>query len=371
MKSAYFLLAALIFVTSSPIETHAQGLFGKLLGGRKNDEKVLSSAELANQEGLGSASFRKAEGLEQSGKLSKARDIYKSIARSYPNTNVGAESQFRAAQIRDREGEGRKAYDEYRTLITKYRSSPHFQTAIERQFAIAENLKNNTRKGIFGIGAAVQPSDLKKMYEQIAESAPYTHFAPRSLMAIGQLNAEEGLKPQAIRNYQSVVDNYRGTPFARDAQYEIYSLRGEAAAASNSPSEDRAQVDAGLDFVAQNPDDARAEQVKAGLESIEERSLEKMFTTGQFYEKNGNHKSALIYYREIAKKPNSKRYAEAIARIDAIKRIEAGEEIEQKASRFGPLPSLPSLPKLERPKFRIGKKEEVTPLPTSDTTTGQ
>lgn len=331
-------------------------MFSKIRGKVAPTDKVLTGNELATQEGLASASFEKAENYENSGKLRQARDLYKSIAKSYPNTTVGAESQFRVARIRDKEGDGRKAYEEYETLISKYRSSPHFQDAIERQFAISEDLRTSGRKGMFGLGASIQPSDLKKMYEKIADAAPYTQYAPRSLMAIGALNASEGLKPQAIRSYQSVVDNYRGTGFAKDAQFEIYKLRGQAAENSNSPSEDRAQVDAGLDFVAQNPNDARSEMVKAGLEDIEERSLEKMYKTGQFYEESGNHKSALVYYRDIVKRPDSKHYAAASARIAAIQQILANGEPEEKPKLFG---QLPSLPKIEKPKFRLGKKDEA------------
>ncbi len=364
MKAAPTLLAGLTFCFFLHSDLFAQGLLSKIRG--KEKEKILTTSELQDQEGQGAASFSKAQELENSGILRSARDIYASIAKSYPNTKVGGEAQFRLAQIREREGEGKKAYDEYRTLITKYRSSPHFQIAIERQYAIAESLKSGGKKGLFGVGASVQPTDLKKMYEEIAEAAPYTQYAPLSMMAIGALNASEGLKVESIRSYQSVVDNYRGTAFAKDSQFEIYKLRGEAASTSNSPSEDKAQVDAGLDFVSQNPTDQRSEQVKAGLEEIEERSLEKMFKTGQFYEKSGNYKSALVYYREIAKKPDSKYFSQAGERITAIQRIEAGEEIAEKASLFGNLPSLPSLPKIEKPSFRFGRKDEVAPLPPTD-----
>ncbi len=362
MKTTFLCFSLITVLVGSSSQSHAQGLFQKL---KKQPNRVLSEQEVADREGVGSTAFRKAEGLEQSGKVSKAIDTYKSIAKSYPNTTVGAESQYRVAMLYDKQGNGKRAYDEYKTLINKYRSTSHFQQAIERQFAIAESLKTSDKKGIFGIGAAVQPSDLKAMYEQIAESAPYSIYAPKSLMAIGDLDAKDGMTASAVRKYQAVVDNYRNTTFAKDAQYAIYKLRGESAENSNSPSDDRAQVDAGLDFVSQNPNDARANEVKAGLERIEERSLDKMYKTGQFYEKSGNHKSAIVYYREIAKKPNSPHYNDAIARINNLERILAGEAVEEKASKFG---TLPTLPKIEAPKLRFGKKEEVVPLPAEDAT---
>lgn len=361
MKSAKLFLAAVIFCAPAG-ELSAQSFFSKI------KDKISGSpsgppTNLDARESEASAEFAQAESMENSGKTGRAHDAYKSIAKSYPNTKVGAEAQFRVALIYDREGNGKKAYEEYETLITKYRGSPRFQQAIERQFAIAESFKTSNKKGLLGIGAGIQPSDLKGMYDKIAEAAPFTQYAPRSLMAIAELEKRDGENMSAIANYQEVVDNYRGTPYAKDAQYEIYKLRGMNAENSNSPSEDRAQVDAGLNFVALNPDDARADQVKAGLEQIEERSLEKMYHTGQFYEKSGNHKSAIVYYREIAKKPSSKYYQEATTRINEIEKILAGQAVEEKANRFGPLPSLP---KIDRPRFRIGKKDEPEALPSNE-----
>ncbi len=361
MKPAFPLIAVAL-LCHLPVELHSQGLFSRLRGNTA-PERVLSSEEMASRENQALASFEKAQGYEQSGRLRAARDLYREIAKLYPNTRIGAEAQFRLAQVREREGDQTKAYEEYRTLINTYRQSPHFQTAIERQFVIAQDLKNSDKRGFFGIGAPVQPSDLKEMFEEIAEAAPYSEYAPRSLMAIGELNVRDNLRQDAIRSYQAVVDNYRNTSFASDAQYEIYKLRGVAAAQSNSPSQDRAQVDAGLDFVAQNPNDTRAEEVKEGLEKIEARTLEKMFKTGQFYEEKEQYDSAAVYYREILKKPNSVHYAEAARRMEKIRRIQAGEEIEERANRFG---ALPALPKIERPRFLIGGDDDVEPLPASD-----
>lgn len=363
MRPACYTLIICLFLTAPATVVDAQGLFS-IFGNKRDEDKVYTDAQLADIENEASRAFESARAHEAAGRTKKAIDSYKSVARSYPNTKVGAEAQFRVAHLYDRDGDGEKAFEQYKTLINKYRSSPRFQTAIERQFAIAESLKNSDKKGFLGIGGAIPMSDLRKMFEQIAASAPYTHFAPRSLMAIAELDVRDGLTASAIRNYQSVVDNYRGTPFAKDAQYQIFKLRGETAEVSKSPSEDRAQVDAGLDFIAQNPDDQRAQDVKMKLAEIEERSLAKMFQTGQFYEESGNHKSAIVYYREIAKKPDSKYYQQAINRISQIERILAGEAIEEKASRFGPLPSL----NIKAPKFRIGKdSDEVEPLPVAPT----
>lgn len=357
-------VSLLSFLSLSSIQAQ-DGLLSRFrlpsIGGNASSNKVLDEQELQSQQAEAVALFKNAESYEQSGRTSKARDLFKSIAKSYPNTSVGADAQFKVAQIRDQEGDSKKAFEEYSELITKYRGTTHFKKAIERQFAIAEGLRSSGKKGFMGIGAAVQPTELRGMYEQIAESAPFSQFAPLSLMAIADTHAKAGEKASAIENYQLVVDSYRSTKFASDAQYKIFKLRGEVASNSNSASEDRAQVDAGLNFLSQNPTDPRSTEIKQSLQGIEERELEKTFKTGQFYEKSGKHRAALVYYREVVKKPDSKHYNDAVTRINNLEKVIAGEKIETQKNK--PLAALPSLPKIELPKLRIGKNKRNTVEP--------
>ena len=131
---------------------------------------------------------------------------------------------------------------------------------------------------------------------------------------------------------------------------------------SESPNKDREQVEAGLDFVNQNPEDQRAQEVQANLQSIEARSMEKLFTTGQFYEKSGKPDSARVYYREVVKNPNTQWAAKAQARLNVLDQvpIAAPATVEKKAGFFGGNPL-----KKDKVKMRAGQ-DDVVPLPASD-----
>jgi len=283
------------------------------------------------------------------------------VVKSYPRTDSAAEAQFKYAQIREAEGDGKKAFEEYQELMTVYRNSPNFNTALERQFAIAESLRNDRdtkKRGFLGMGAAVQPSKLIEMYGQISKNGPYTEFAPRSLLSVGQIQKKVGEKENAIKSFQSVVDGYAQTKYATEAQYEIYQIRGIKAEESNSPNQDRAQMEAGQDFVSQNPEDARAAEIKTQMQEIEERSIEKLFTTGQYYERMNKPESARVYYREVAKNPNTPYYSQAMERLAVID--SSGSTAESSNRFLGKKPS-----KKDKLEMRTSE-DEVLALPSGN-----
>ncbi len=331
------------------------------LGGilkRGEEKKVLSAEELTSQEGRAETDLAKAKGYEANGKNRQARDTYKSICTNYPRTNAGMEARFGYGRMLEAEGEGRKAFDVYQELIANHRNSPHFNEAVQRQFNITDGLRNSKRKGFLGIGAAAQPSKLVEMFEKISVSAPFTEWAPKSLLNAGYVKSDAGEMDPAIAFFQKVVDKYPDTEFAKEAQFQIFKLRGVTAEKSNSPVKDRAQVEAGLDFVNQNPQDQRAAEVKTDMQAIEERSMEKLYNTGVFYEKSGKPESARVYFREVVKSPNTPWAAKAqerLAKLDG----QASGEVEKKAGLFGPNP-------LKKDKVEMRTSgDEVVPLPAT------
>ncbi|MEM7699535.1 MAG: tetratricopeptide repeat protein, partial [Verrucomicrobiota bacterium] len=195
--------------------------------------------------------------------------------------------------------------------------------------------------------------------------APFSEYAPRSLLNIGQVLRKNGENGQALLAFQEVVTTYPGTAFSTEAQFEIFEIRGINAERSNSPVEDRAQADAAMDFVNQNPEDARAQEVQSNLQEIEARSMEKLYNTGRFYEKSGKPDSARVYYREVVKNPNTPWAAKAQERLVIIDSApapapERTSSIRERAGLFGSKPD-PS----ETAEMRTGG-DEVVELPSAE-----
>jgi len=353
--SAYF-VTTLAVILLSGIPSESRAFLDGLIGQGKKDE-VLSGDELSRQDSTAGALLAKAKQQLAAGRQRQARDTFRSIVKNYPRSEAAAEAQFQFARIRESE-EPKKAFDEYQKLIHNYRNSPHFNRAIERQFTIAESLRESDKKGFLGFGAPVQPSKLIEMYTLISDSAPYSEYAPRALLSAGLIHKKASQSQEAIAKLQTVVDQYPDTQAAADAQFEIYELRGIKAERSNSPNQDRAQVEAGMDFVNQNPEDARAVQIRNDMDRIEERAVEKLFNTGKFYEDKGKPQSARVYYREVVKHPDSPFYAEAQSRLAAIDRGPVASSDRDGGGFLGISP----LRKEEQPALRT-TPDEVLPLP--------
>jgi outer membrane protein assembly factor BamD len=334
----------------------SQAFLGGLMK-RGEEKKVLSAEQLSSQQGSAEAEMAKARAYESSGKIRQARDTYKSISRSYSRTDAGTQAKFDYARMLEAAGNQREAFEEYQSLITNFRNTPNFTEAVKRQYGIAESLRTTDKKGFLGVGAPVQPSKLVEMFEQISSSAPFTEYAPKSLLNVGYVRSKVGETAEAITAFQSVVDKYADTEYAREAQYEIFRLRGVKAEQSNSPVEDRAQVEAGLDFVNQNPEDQRASEIKSDLHSIEERSMEKLYNTGVFYEKSGKPDSARVYFREVVKNPSTSWAPKAQERLNVLDNMPVS--LEKKAGVFGANP-------LQKDKVEMRTSDdEVVPLPAN------
>ncbi len=162
-----------------PNPAHSFDLF------KRDEKKVLNAEQLSNQEDTADVMLKKAAAYESSGKKRQARDTYKSVSRSYPRTEAGAEGKFNYARLLESDGDGRKAFEEYEDLITNHRNTPRFNEAIARQFEIAEALRTTEKKGFLGLGAPIQPSSLIEMFQFISTNAPHSEYAPRSLLNIG------------------------------------------------------------------------------------------------------------------------------------------------------------------------------------------
>jgi hypothetical protein len=85
--------------------------------------------------------------------------------------------------------------------------------------------------------------------------------------------------------------------------------------------------------------------------------MEKLFSTGQFYEKSGKPESARVYYSEVVKNPSTPWAAKAQERLNAMDR--APVSVEKKAGMFGPSPL-----KKDKTEMRT-TGDEVVPLPAA------
>lgn len=364
----------------------------------KRDNKKPSAAEQASNEGAAGALLSDAQARESSGDYRKALKGYEGVVKKYPRSEAAAESQFKVGELLQVDGKEKKAFEAFQKFLTDYKGSPRYAEAVQRQFTIAENLRVNGDKGFLGgIGADIQPSKLIEFYEQISVNAPRTELSAQSRVAVGQIQAKQGDIAEAIITFETVVQDYPDTKYAAEAQFNLVKLHGREADKSFSPVDLRQQREAGEDFISQFGDDPRSQEVRQALGQLSDKESQKAFDVARFYEKSGEYKSAAIYYREVARHPNSKHYAEAQERLSdliakdpslaAIANAPVPSATSDEAGFGGGIPvppqpviappvTLPTapadqapLPMADRPQMRASG-DDVLPIPTDEPASG-
>ncbi|MCB1062333.1 MAG: tetratricopeptide repeat protein [Verrucomicrobiae bacterium] len=379
--------AALIVGSSAP----SQAAFDFL----KRDNRKLSPSEQASNEGAAGSMLAEAQSNEASNDFRKALKTYESIVKNYPRSDAAAEAQFKVGEILQVDGKDKKAFEAFEKFLTDYKGSPRFAEAVQRQFSIAENLRVNGTKGFLGgIGAEIQPSKLMEFYEQISANAPRTELAAKSRIAVGTIQAGQGEIAEAIISFESVVQDYPGTNYAAEAQYNLVKLHGQEASKSFSPVDLRQQREAGDDFINQFGDDPRTQEVRQVLGALGDKEAKKAFEVGRFYEKSGDLKAAAIYYREVARHPGTKYHEDAqkrlgkliqqdpsiasVANAQPVSRTEAPSRSPESPGIQPPAPELPQAappavaspaPLIGKPKMRTSE-DDVLPIPTDDPVLG-
>lgn len=353
-----------------------------IFGFGKKEPAVLSADALASQEAAGQKMLANIRAQESQLSSRKARSMYGDIVKKYPRTEAAGEAQFKLGELRESESNLKKAFKEYQTFITDHPKSPRFGEAVKRQYDVAKALMESDKKGFLGIGAAIQPSDLIEMFEQISANAPFSEYAPLALFNIGIVNRTQNNFDEAIDAFDAVVEEYPDSHLRADAMLQKFEMLGNAADRSNNPQNVRAQREAGEDALNQLSGD-QAASIRAEMGKLEDKQNEKDFNIGRFYEKQGNLPSAAVYYREVIGRPStSEFYALAKERLDILIAIDpsiassapqprrqapvpaptpvpAQQNVKDRSDYLGPpVPALPNT----KPAMRTSA-DDVVPIP--------
>ena len=318
-KTALILAASsAVLLLSAPTSADAFLGFGK-------KPKVLSAEDLAAQEATASKLLATARAEEPNVSTRKARSLYGDIVKDYPRTASAGEAQFKVGELREKEGKPKKAFEEYQEFLTEYRESPRFAEAVKRQYDIALALMKSEKKGFLGIGAAIQPSKLIEMFEQISANAPFSEYAPLALYNIGVVNRTQNDVDAAIDAFDAVVQEYPDSHLKGEAMKQKFDMLGTAADRSNNPQNVRHQREAGEDALNLLTGEDAAE-MRAKVGRLEEKEKEKNFDIARFYEGQGDYKAAAVYYREVISKPSGSKY-EQLAKERLASLIEADPSV--------------------------------------------
>src|ERR1043166_5902996 len=272
---------------------------------------------------------------EKEGNPKRAIRAYKTLVKHHPKDALASTAVYRAAQLLEQTHQYTPAADSYLHLVEKYRSSAHFEDAVEGQFRVAEIYLNGKKLKILGIPVASALDRAVTIFANIVRTAPYGTYTARAQFNIGMARQKQGANDAAIQAYQAVVDKFPNEPIAVDAQYQIgyiwftASQRGtnDAAAANNAKT-------AFQDFLFHYPQSEKAAQAHKNLDILEHKQTNNSFKVAKFYDKQKYYRAAVIYYNEVIRQqPGSEESNQEKKRIDQLG-AKSGDPALQRAIRF-------------------------------------
>ena len=374
-------MAAVLVATTLVVTMPDSDAFLKKLFGNSDPDTLPAREEIQAQDNTAAAMIAQAEQAAEQGKISSAIRTYKRVTARYPLTDSAATAAFRLGGLYENEGKISSAFEAYQDFIDTYKTGANFRSALERQFAIANEAKNGAKVKWLGIKRRLDSSLIIQMYESVISNAPRAATAPQALYSIGEIYERDRDVRLARTTYQQVVDDFAGTSQARDAQLAIANMSFDEVEDGSYDAENLTVASDAMDeFLLTNPDDTDNDLLTKRA-VIDESSAEKSFQIAQYYEKQGQLKAAAIYYSEVARTPSSNKFGEARERLADIaasdpEAVSAAPDIESatdlvvaatsnvKGRKDYLGPPAPALHRMKKkPKMRTGsKKPKSTPV---------
>ena len=308
--------ALAVGLTVSPCR--ADGFLGMF--GKKEEKTVPAQEELNRREGEAQELRAKAAAAEARGDAAKAAKLYLESAKEFPLVAGAADASFKAGELYESVGKAQKAFDAYQEFITGFKADKRFQTALDRQFALATACKDGQFSGkLLGLSTGVSRSDTIAMFETIAGNAPRGRMAGKARIAVAELHQKAGDVAKAVASYQKVVDEMPGTPEASDAQFRIgqtYQAKAEQKSKDRTTATDARE--AYEDYLLMNPSGSMAKDARGRIDSLSDKEAKETFEIAKFYERTGKPQAAAIYYREVLGYGDADLAEKSRQRLDAL-----------------------------------------------------
>src|ERR1700682_6143404 len=319
--------------------------------------------------------FEIGQTAEKEGNPKRAIRAYKTLVRKYSRDALAAGAAFRGAVLYEQIHAYIEAAGTYRTVVTNYPNSPHFNEAIEGQFRIGEMYLAGKKLKLLGIPLATSMDRAVEIFAAIIRTAPYGKYTARAQFDIGLAREKESANDSALAAYQAVVDKFTNDPVAADAQYQIGYIWFVAArqGTKDKAATDKAKV-AFQDFLFRYSKSEKSAQAKANLQLLGNKETMSAFGIAKFYDKQKYYRAAVIYYNEVIRQqPGSSESDKAKKRIDQL-RSKLGEDkrkrgfvFEEEEAEKKKAAAHAGQTAKTGPEMRGGSTKDVAPLPPPET----
>lgn len=282
--------------------------------------------------------MNRAREAEERGNKGSAIKNYNRVARRYPNSVYAPEALYRVAHLRLDRKQYFYAFDAYQQILGRYPNTPRFNELVGEQYRIASALLNGARNRMWGwLPSFTNRSRALEYFEIILINAPYSDYAPLSLMNIARGHQRLHQPEEAMDALDRLINGYPQSLLTPDAYINLAKLHGTLV---QGPLYDQAATNQSItyydDFMLLFPNDANVANAATGLDKMKTVLAESKIKMGDFYYfKRDNYTAARVFYNEaITAYPDSPVAARAKELLVELEAKAAGKDVPGKKKRF-------------------------------------
>jgi len=298
-------------------------------------------AGLAGEEGRNALELmNNARNAEEAGRERSALKGYGRVIKRYPSSLYASEAYYRSAILRNKRKEYYKAFDAYQQLLLKFPATPRFNAVIGEQYRIASRLLDGERSYIWGLFPGFRNRERGiEYFEQIVANAPYSDYAPLSLMNVARGHQRLDNTEEAIDALDRMINSYPRNLLTPDAYLKIAQTHASLVEGGYYDQASTKQaVTYFEDYMILFPGDAGMAQAETGLAKMKTVLAESKLTIADYYYKyRRNYKAAKVFYNEaITVYPDSdvaKQAREKLVDVDAKLEAQAAAAAGQPAPK--------------------------------------
>lgn len=264
--------------------------------------------------------FDYANQLYKDKNLDDALEQFEDIVKKHSDSHVAPEAQYMIGVISEEKRDYYKAFQAYRRLLESYPQSERQDEVIERQFRIGNLFLSGRKAKLMGLEILPSLPRAIEAFENIVQNAPYSQFGDQAQFRLGVAYKKSGKFAEAMEAFQSVIDNYPQSELVTEARYQLAET---AFSRSNVQARDERALESAAHhvdrFLMRYPDANVSEKAAKLRQEIDEKNAERNYRIAVYYEKDKYLSSALLYYRDVAKRyPHTKWGVKAKEKLESL-----------------------------------------------------
>lgn len=242
-------------------------------------------------------------------RLSAAESALERIIKRYDNAPCVPEARFLLAEVYEKQGVPRDAFDEYDKIITRYQSSNLYNKSLDRQLSLAMSAAEGSLKvPVFGMWeSTLDSSTVEEWLGKVILNAPYNDMAATATSILGKFLVKQEKFEEAAMVYNKLVEDYPNSRYAPEAQLMVAQLwatsrtRGD----QNLVNLRRAQ-EAYEEFSLRFPGHADAGKALSEASNMRRLLVRQELEVGRYYlERSREYTSAIFCFENVIRQKNN------------------------------------------------------------------